>query len=226
MKEYDELLIIKKLNPDKAHGWDNVSIRMIQLCVEDIVKPLKYLSESSLTTGIFAEDWKKWNIVPVHKKQSKTCLKNYRPISVLLIFSKIFEILIFNALFNFFVHNELFTECQSGFIPGDSYVSQLLSISQEIHKSFDCNPSDDVRGVFLDICKALDKVWHEGLICKLKTFGNCNGTRTHSQLVCKRTLNHLASLAKWLGVRLRTKWLWVRVPLQSFMTFLWNLPME
>ena len=44
---------------------------------------------------------------------------------------------------------------------------------------------------------------------------NCNGTRTHNHLVCKHTLNHSAKLAKWLNDRLQTKWLWVRVPLQS-----------
>ena len=65
----------------------------------------------------------------------------------------------------------MFTDCQSGFIPGDTCVSQLLSIAQEIHKSFNCNPPEDIRGVFLNIAKAFDKVWHEGLIFKLKTYG-------------------------------------------------------
>ena len=67
IKEDDILLIIKNLNSNKAHGWDNVSIRMIELCGKSILKPLKYLFESSLTVGIFPEDWKKGNIIPVHK---------------------------------------------------------------------------------------------------------------------------------------------------------------
>ena len=65
IKEDDILLIIKNLNPSKMHGWDDVSILMIQLCGKSIVKPAKYLFE---LTGIFPEDWKKGNVIPVHKK--------------------------------------------------------------------------------------------------------------------------------------------------------------
>ena len=64
----------------------------------------------------------------------------------------------------------MFTDCQSGFIPGDSCILQLLSIIQEIHKSLNFNRPEDIRGVFLDISKAFNKVWHEGLIFKLKTY--------------------------------------------------------
>ena len=67
-------------------------------------------------------------------------------------------------------YNKLFTECQSGFLPGASCISQLLSVTHEIYKSFDCTLSVDVRGTFLDISKAFDKVWHELLIYKLKSF--------------------------------------------------------
>ena len=74
-------------------------------------------------------------------------------------------------LFNYFHKNELFTKCQSSFLPGDSCISQLLSIVHNINSSFDCDPLQDVRGIFLDISKAFDKVWHEGLLFKLKTYG-------------------------------------------------------
>ena len=69
---------------------------MIKLCGKSIVKTLKNLFESSLSTGIFPEDWKKGNNIPVHKKDSKNSLKNYRPISLLPIFGKIFQRLNFN----------------------------------------------------------------------------------------------------------------------------------
>ena len=144
---------------------------MILLCGKEIIVSLQLLFKSMLEEGIFPDDWKKSNVVPVHKKESTNLIKNHRPISLLPIFSKIFERLKFNSLFNYLMQNKLFTECQSGFIPGDSCVAQLLSITQEIYKSFDCNPPADTRGIFLDILKAFDKVWHEGLIFKLKTYG-------------------------------------------------------
>ena len=79
--------------------------------------------------------------------------------------------LVFNTLFNFFLQNKLFTPSQSGFIPVNSCVSQLQSTTQEIYKNCDCHPPTDMRGTFLDISKAFDKVWHEGVIFKLKTYG-------------------------------------------------------
>ena len=77
------------------------------------------------------------NVVSVHKKEEKNLLKNYRPVSLLPIFSKIFERVIYNSLFNHFVSNKLFTPSQSGFLPADSCIVQLLSIIHEIQISFD-----------------------------------------------------------------------------------------
>ena len=98
-------------------------------------------------------------------------IRNYRPISLLPIFGQIFERVIYNSLFNHFLSNKLFTPSQSSFLPGDSCIAQLLSIIHEIQTVFDSNPTVDVRGGFLDISKAFDKVWHDGLIFKLKSYG-------------------------------------------------------
>ena len=79
-----------------------------------------------------------------------------------------FERVIYNSLFNYFQRNRLFTPSQSDSLPGDSCIAQLLSIIHEIQTDFDENPTVDVRGVFLDLSKAFDKVWHDGIIFKLK----------------------------------------------------------
>ena len=144
---------------------------MIQICDRSIILPLRVIFQSSLEQGKFPESWKKGNVVPVYKKESKYLIKNYRPITLLPVFAKIYERLIYNSLLSYFVFKKLFTKCQSGFVPGDSCISQLLSIIHEIQSSFDSNPTTDVREVFLDISKAFDKVWHEGLLFKLKSYG-------------------------------------------------------
>ena len=72
-------------------------------------------------------------------------------------------------MFLFFIENKLIAANQSGFKPGDSCINQLIAITHEICQSFDVGY--EVRGVFLDISKAFDKVWHEGLIFKLKQNG-------------------------------------------------------
>ena len=62
-----------------------------------------------INEGIFTEDWKKSNDAPIHKKESKNLINNYRPISLDPIFSKVVERLAFNGLFNFFLQTNLFT---------------------------------------------------------------------------------------------------------------------
>ena len=143
---------------------------MMKLCNDSITIPLEIIFEESLKKGIFPDMWKKGNI-SAHKKDDKTLINNYRPISLLPIFAKIFERVAYNSLFNYFLSNKLFTTSQSGFLPGDSCIAQLLSTIHEIQTAFDENPTVDVRGVFLDISKAFDKVWHDGLIFKLKSYG-------------------------------------------------------
>ena len=84
---------------------------------------------------------------------------------------KIFEKVIFNKIYNFLLEESLLNSNQFGFRPGDSCINQLPAITHEIFEAFDCNPSLDVRSVFLDISKAFDKVWHEGLFYKIKSMG-------------------------------------------------------
>ena len=93
------LKIICSLNPNKAHGWDEIPVRIIKISDDALVTPLKMIFESCIKSGIFPEIWKKANIVPVHKKGSKNLKQNYRPISLLPIFGKIFEKMIYDTLY-------------------------------------------------------------------------------------------------------------------------------
>ena len=165
----DILKIIRNLNPNKTHVHNMFSIQMIKICDTSICRPLKLIFQACLESGKFPNEWKKANVVPVHKKGDKQILKNYRPISLLPLAGKIFERLLYDRMFESFIANNLISKNQSGFRSSDSCINQLLSITHEIYQSFDDNL--EVRAVFLDISKAFDKVWHKGLIFKLNQNG-------------------------------------------------------
>ena len=89
--------IIQKLDRNKAHGHDMISIRMLKICGNSIYKPLQLIFRSCIVNGKFPSEWKKANAVPVHKKGNKQTLENYRPVSLLPICGKIFKRLICNS---------------------------------------------------------------------------------------------------------------------------------
>ena len=165
------LNIIRSLDSNKAHGWDDISVRMIKMCDDILLLPLRLIFESCMSQGVFPQVWKQANVVPIHKKNSKSLKNNYRPISLLPILGKVLEKLIFDSLYHHLEKNGLLNQNQTGFRPGDSTVNQLLSIVHSIFTAFDCNPTLDVRSVYLDISKAFDRVWHQGLIYKLRQCG-------------------------------------------------------
>ena len=138
------------------------------------------------------------------KKNSKQLVNNYRPVSLLPICSKFFEKFIFDSIFNFVIQNNLLNSYQSGFRPNDSCFNQLISITHNNYRAFDANPSLEVRDVFLDLSKAFDKVWHEGLLYKIKNNGiNGNALQLIESFLHNRrqrvVLNGQSS--SWLSIR-------------------------
>ena len=129
--------IIKSLNLNKAHGPVNISGRMIQLCGDKITLPLSIIFVNIINTGIFQTLWKSGNVTPIHKKDSKRVINNYRPISLLPLFAKIFENTLFLKMYNHFTSNNLITKNQPGFRPNDSVTNQLICLVDSIHSSLD-----------------------------------------------------------------------------------------
>ena len=170
--ENDEIItLIRNLDRNKATGVDGISGQMLLLCDDSIILPLNIIIKNILLTSTYPDQWKLSNVTPIFKKGDKQLIKNYRPISLLPICSKIFEKIIFKNLYSYLNTNNLLTTNQSGFRPGDSTTNQLLYLVNEIHQAFENPKSLEVRAVFLDISKAFDKVWHDGLIFKLKQNG-------------------------------------------------------
>ena len=123
----------------------------------------------SFEVGIFPDMLKCARITPIHKKESKLNYLNYRPISLLSVFSKIFEKLIYLRIYSFLTKNNLISNKQFGFRSGYSTNHALVSITERIKSLLD--DTQFVCGIFIDLEKAFDTVNHDILCNKLNYYG-------------------------------------------------------
>ena len=169
ISETDVLDALQTLKLGKAVGPDKINNRLLTEVKREISKPLSDLFNKSIQTGIFPKSWKVANVVPIFKKGDRAIVSNYRPISLLSAFSKIFEKIVYKYVFNHIVDNNIITKSQSGFLPKDSTTCQLAYLYHNLCKSLDSGK--EVRLVFCDVSKAFDRVWHRGIYIKLKSIG-------------------------------------------------------
>lgn len=162
-------LHIKSLDINKATGHDGISAKMIKEAGDSVVPSLTKLINMSLDSSTYPNSWKKALVTPIYKKSCKEDINNYRPVSILPVISKIAERIVFNDVYNYLHRNKLISKHQSGFRPNDSTVNQLAFMYNEFCDALD--KKKDVRIVFCDVSKAFDKVWHRGIIFKLKQLG-------------------------------------------------------
>ena len=160
---------ISLLKTNKGFGPDLISPKFIKMGGQALVRPLTRLFNTTLILAKVPKLWKRANVIPIHKKGPSNILSNYRPVSLLSTFIKIMERIIFKHLYNHFQEKILLSVWQSGFRPGSSTVTQLLELYDCFCKAVD--NQKEIRVVFLDISKAFDKVWHLGLLFKLKKWG-------------------------------------------------------
>jgi hypothetical protein len=161
--------ILGSLKLGKAHGMDGVSVRLLKETLHSIDAPLCNLLNESFSTGKVPNTWKKANVSPIHKKNSRSLVDNYRPISLLSTLAKVQERIVYKRLYKHLMSNGLLTSKNSGFKERDSAMCQLIKIVDSIYKALE--DGKDINLVFLDVSKAFDKVWHKGLIHKLKSNG-------------------------------------------------------
>ena len=160
---------MKSLVTGKASGPDLLNNKILKELADVIAAPLTDRFNSSLLRATVPEIWKQANVTPVHKKDSKSNVENYRPISLLSSVGKTFERVIYKQIHNFLLENQVITPFQSGFTRGDSAVNQLVDLYNTFSRALD--EGKEVRVVFCDISKAFDRVWHRGLIAKLRHYG-------------------------------------------------------
>ena len=175
------LFSLQQLSEKEQKTYEHKSLKNKKCSTEDfapfiikenaylLVQPIAYLFNQSISTGKFPNKLKSAFIIPLHKKGPKTDLNNYRPISLLNIFSKIFEKIMKIHLVSFLDRNSILNENQFGFQAGKSTLDALIKFSTQVYSELD--RSNYLLSVFIDFSKAFDMVPHELLIRKLNFYG-------------------------------------------------------
>jgi endonuclease/exonuclease/phosphatase family metal-dependent hydrolase len=162
----DLLEIIKHLNVKKASGPDDISNRVLKNLPITTIKLLTKIFNACMKISYFPLVWKIGKIIPIAKPNGDSSdPKCYRPISLLSNIGKIFERLILEKLQSFEALNKIFIKQQFGFRSEHSTVHQVLRITEDAALGFNNNKSTGL--VTLDLEKAFDSVWHDGLLHKL-----------------------------------------------------------
>ena len=164
--EYEVEQIISKLENGKSSDFP---IRVIKKLSNILTPVLTAHFNSAMAEGTFPSILKIGKITPIFKKDDEQLLENYRPISTLPIFGKIFEKLIYSRLYGFFASNGILNKNQFGFRQGHSTSHALNYSINHIQKAI--KKGNHVLGIFIDLSKAFDTIDHDILIKKLENYG-------------------------------------------------------
>ena len=167
LREHDVASCLRNLDASKASGPDGIPARLLKDCSSQIAPKLCCLFNLSLNSGRIPSDWKSADVTPIHKRESKESVENYRPISLLPIISKALGRCVDQRFYEHVAH--LVSERQHGFLRNRSCVTQLLSVLHTIVHDLDRNTQTDV--LYLDFAKAFDSVDHAILLQRLPSYG-------------------------------------------------------
>ena len=160
----DIIRIIHELKPKNSCGHAGISSKLVKYLTNEIALPLSIMINTSIERGHVPDTMKLAKVIPIHKLKDKQMLNNYRPISLLPIFSKILEKVIYHMLFNFLNTNNALFSSQYGFRKKHSTINAVTELVSHVIKAM--NRKENTISVFLDLSKAFDTVNHNILLRK------------------------------------------------------------
>lgn len=174
VSEREVIETINSLSNSNSRGPDNFTSSIIKDCAGQLSKPLSMLMNTCFAESSFPDLLKLSKVICLYKKGDHKDVSNYRPISLLSVFSKIFEKILLKRIVHFLECNNLISNTQHGFRGKKSTLTALCAILDRIYKCLDNN--DKVIALFVDLTKAFDCVDHELLLKKVQLYGirgNC-----------------------------------------------------
>jgi hypothetical protein len=182
---------LQRLKDSSSPGPDEIGCKVLKTNAETLAKCLHHLFSCSFSKSALPSTWKLASVSPIFKKGDKTCVENYRPISLTCICCKIMEKLIHKPMLAFLQKDNVIPDEKHGFLPGKSTITCLLECLNDWTRWIDNSMPIDV--VYLDFENAFNKVSHSLLLVKLEH----NGIR--------------GSLLKWISAFLRNSKFYVKI---------------